>query len=214
MLLAVAGAALTAICYVVFVRTSPGKILDDRLLQATLRMAADTGAGTFTAWPLAISAATLLLITIALVIGLGAAQQRWLDVAAAIALLLTATLLAQVLKSRLVRPHSLPVLDDAGNSFPSGHVSLAAASMLALAIVAPPLLRPVILLVGWLWIGAVSAATVVAGWHRPSDTLGAIALAVMSYGVMLALRNHVQVAMALRRPTAVTEVDRGPFALR
>ncbi|MGI8882594.1 MAG: phosphatase PAP2 family protein [Jatrophihabitans sp.] len=214
LMLAAACAVLAIMCYVVFVRTTSGKVIDDDILQSTLRMAADTGAGTFTSWPLAIPASTLLLVAVVLVIGFGAAQQRWLDVSAALAILACATLLAHLLKSLLVRPQLLPGVDDAGNSFPSGHVSLAAASMLALAIVVPAVLRPTVLLLGWVWIGAVSVATVIAGWHRPSDAVGAIAVALASYGVLVALRNQARVVLAVREPAAVAELDRRPLAVR
>lgn len=212
--LAAACAVLAAMCYGVFVRSTSGKVIDDDILQSTLRMAAGTGAGTFTSWPLAIPASTLLLVAVVLVFGFGAAQQRWLDVAAALAILVSATLLAHLLKSMLVRPRLLPGVDDAGNSFPSGHVSLAAASVLALAIVVPAVLRPAVLLLGWMWIGAVSVATVIAGWHRPSDAVGAIAVALTSYGVVLAVRNRARVALAVHRPAASAELDGRPLAVR
>ena len=57
----------------------------------------------------------------------------------------------------------------AGNSFPSGHTTAAAASMGLMYLVSPPKLRPVVQVVTWIFATATGLATLVCGWHRPSD---------------------------------------------
>lgn len=56
-----------------------------------------------------------------------------------------------------------------GNSFPSGHTTAAAAAMGLMFVVSPPKLRPVVQPVAWLFATVSGVATLVCGWHRPSD---------------------------------------------
>lgn len=83
---------------------------------------------------------------------------------------------ARVLKTVLSRPD----LDVAGstthNSFPSGHVTAAAAVVCAVLLVLPARARWWCAVPGVVVVGAVGAATMVAGWHRVSDVVGAVAL--------------------------------------
>jgi membrane-associated phospholipid phosphatase len=85
----------------------------------------------------------------------------------------------------------------AGGSFPSGHSAIAAALALAvLASVGPRLARslwgPLIA-----WVTLVAAGTVAAGWHRPSDAVGGVLLAVVWHSVLV------------RRPAAMTAPEPG-----
>jgi len=64
-------------------------------------------------------------------------------------------------------------------SFPSGHTAIAASFALAVAAtVGPRLARlwwgPLVA-----WVSLVAAGTVAAGWHRPSDAVGGVLLAVV-----------------------------------
>ncbi len=56
-----------------------------------------------------------------------------------------------------------------GNSFPSGHTTAAAAAMGLMYIMSPPRLRPAVQPVAWIFATATGLATLVCGWHRPSD---------------------------------------------
>ena len=64
-------------------------------------------------------------------------------------------------------------------SFPSGHAAIAAAIALAVAATIGP--RRARLWWGPLvaWVSLVAAGTVAAGWHRPSDAVGGVLLAVV-----------------------------------
>ncbi len=77
-----------------------------------------------------------------------------------------------------------PGLTDTGQaitsgSFPSGHSAIAAAFALAVAATLGPRLArrswgPLVA-----WVSLVAAGTVAAGWHRPSDAVGGVLLAVV-----------------------------------
>lgn len=56
-----------------------------------------------------------------------------------------------------------------GNSFPSGHTTAAAAAMGLMYLVSPSKLRPVVQPIAWLFATVTGVATLVCGWHRPSD---------------------------------------------
>lgn len=79
----------------------------------------------------------------------------------------------QLLKANLSRPY-LGVDYELPNSFPSGHVTLAASVVVALIAVAPPLLRRAVTVLGWAVVTMVGVGVMVLGWHRLSDVLAAI----------------------------------------
>jgi membrane-associated phospholipid phosphatase len=64
-------------------------------------------------------------------------------------------------------------------SFPSGHSAIAAAFALAVA----ETLGPRLARLWWgplvMWVSLIAAGTVAAGWHRPSDAVGGVLLAVV-----------------------------------
>ena len=91
-------------------------------------------------------------------------------------LVLGANLTTQVIKHLLVSREVLgPGIEPTANSFPSGHSTLAATTMIALVLVAGRA-RPLVAPLGLLWSGAAGIGTLVTGWHRPSDVIGAIAV--------------------------------------
>ena len=91
-------------------------------------------------------------------------------------LVLGANVTTQVIKHLLVSREVLgPGIEPTTNSFPSGHSTLAATTMIALVLVAGRA-RPLVAPLGLLWSGAAGIGTLVTGWHRPSDVIGAIAV--------------------------------------
>lgn len=77
-------------------------------------------------------------------------------------------------------------------SFPSGHSAIAAAFALAVAATLGPRLArqwwgPLVA-----WVTLVAAATVAAGWHRPSDAVGGILLAVIWHTTLVRPRVSVE----------------------
>jgi membrane-associated phospholipid phosphatase len=63
------------------------------------------------------------------------------------------------------------------DTFPSGHVAVAASLGLALALAVPPAVRPLVQLVGAAYAAGVALAVVVLAWHYPTDAVGAFCVA-------------------------------------
>ena len=131
-----------------------------------------------------------LLLAIALVIAVAVLRRRprlALFAAAAIAISLIST---EVLKHVLLeRPQLVPahLLD---NSYPSGHTTVGMSVAVAAMLVVPRrLLLPTAIGAG-LFGSAFGVAVVAAGWHRPSDAVGAFLL-VLSVGAACAALSHV-----------------------
>jgi membrane-associated phospholipid phosphatase len=104
---------------------------------------------------------------------------------------------AELIKDRLSRPDLVPGAFNAGNSFPSGHTAVAMALMFALILVVPYRIRGLIAFCTAVAATGIGALTIVARWHRPSDTFGAdlIVLAYASLAVLiLAAFGHVRPA--------------------
>ena len=140
--------------------------------------------------------ATISIATLAvglLVLAASTARRR----GARAAMLVTASVLgaaasAEVLKRILPFDPGRTAAGQAitSGSFPSGHTAIAASFALALAATMGPRLArrwwgPLVA-----WVSLVAAGTVAAGWHRPSDAVG---------GVLLAIVWHTAL---VRRPTA------------
>ncbi|MEW6223358.1 MAG: phosphatase PAP2 family protein [Chloroflexota bacterium] len=101
-----------------------------------------------------------------------------LVVAAAIAIA-GANLTSQLLKDLVERPALLGSLAYArGNSFPSGTVTIVASIGLVATLVAPRRLRGLTALITAVGTCAVGMSTVVAGWHRLADVIGAILISL------------------------------------
>ncbi|WP_258314593.1 phosphatase PAP2 family protein [Streptomyces sp. Act143] len=112
---------------------------------------------------------------VAVVVLIGAVRRCHAATAAAVGVVGCSLVLSEVLK-RLVlgRPDLVgasPRLLD--NSFPSGHTAIAMSVVFGLALVVPYRLRAAAVGVCAVWASFVGAYTVAAGWHRPSDVIGA-----------------------------------------
>jgi len=77
------------------------------------------------------------------------------------------------------------------NSFPSGHATIALAALFAVLMVTPRRFRPVVTLLGAAYAVFVANQTVVYGWHRVSDIVGACAIAVFWLGLVRAFGPRV-----------------------
>ncbi len=98
---------------------------------------------------------------------------------ATLLILAGANLTSYALKGTLERPDLLGVSAYAvGNSFPSGTVTLAASTALAAILVAPRRLRTLTAIGGATMTAAVGVSTIVAGWHRLADVVGAVLIAL------------------------------------
>ncbi|MGN6406732.1 MAG: phosphatase PAP2 family protein, partial [Curtobacterium sp.] len=77
------------------------------------------------------------------------------------------------------------------NSFPSGHATIALAALFAVLMVTPRRFRPVVAIVGAAYAVFVANQTVVYGWHRVSDIIGACAIALFWVGAVRAFGPRV-----------------------
>lgn len=89
---------------------------------------------------------------------------------------------SQILKERwLERPELLEL--DAANTFPSGHMTVFAVLAGALIWALPNGARALAMLFSTVLLGIVSWQLLEYGWHRPSDLIGAQALALFVFAV-------------------------------
>lgn len=210
-------AALLAVCYLVAVRTGVGQRFENAVWlgagqTATQRPAQAVGAlnliGTWSG-----------TAAVALVFAIGLLRRQVVLAFAAVALIGASIGTTEVLKSVLLRPNLVPGWGaSAGNSFPSGHTTIAMAVMFALVLVAPYRLRGLIAFCAAAPATEIGALTIVARWHRPSDTLGADLVVLCCAGLtVLALAAAGRVRPAEprppRNPTARGLLTFGPIAL-
>lgn len=93
-----------------------------------------------------------------------------------------AIVVSQLLKeSWLDRPQLFEL--DASNTFPSGHMTVFAVLSGGLIWAVPKGIRALVLVMSALLLGVVSWQLLNFGWHRPSDLLGAQALAVLAFAI-------------------------------
>lgn len=168
--------AVGAAAFVLAVLNETGQKLEASVLQAADFEYTPSG-------PLMLVSNTSVAIGLVCVTGLallrwGIGQAARVFIGTALALLLS-----QVLKLRVLeRP---PLWEsDATNTFPSGHVTVYAAILGALIWAAPPAFRGFMSVFGTGLLALVAYQVVQHGWHRPSDVVGAIALTLVSFGLV------------------------------
>jgi membrane-associated phospholipid phosphatase len=169
-----APAALFVMLYLALVGTAAGQQLDETAMR---RVAATADSSTWAKLTLlAVSAGSMLLATGLVVIATALLRGRRHAVIGAVAAV-TVVGVAQLLKLVLDRPGFLAGV--AGNSFPSGHVAAVAGLAVALVIAVPRTSRWLVaVMVAGPPVGVTGLATIVLLWHRPSDVVGSVLLAV------------------------------------
>jgi membrane-associated phospholipid phosphatase len=194
LLVAVCCAFATFAVYRLFVGTELGQTVDQALLDRAAAMpvvvdhVAHAVLAVFT--PTLVVAACLVPPVLALL-----RRSPW-HALAAVVLIVGANVTTQVLKGYVFdRPDLLAL--GAPNSLPSGHTTVAASVALALALIAPPVLRIPAAVVGLTGSLLVGTATIVAGWHRLSDVAAAVLVSAAWAGLVLAV---VVLRPAARRP--------------
>jgi membrane-associated phospholipid phosphatase len=171
------------VSYVVGVLDPRGRAIDDAVMRDAVGLGLRRGALDLLEF-VGIPSVALAVVVLG---GLALVRGRGDRAAAVVALVLGAQLITQVLKAGLVRPDSTDV-----NSLPSGHVTLVASLGVALVLVAPRLLAPVAVLAALAVTALAGVATMLAGWHRPSDVVAAL-------GVVAATTGAITLAAALLR---------------
>jgi membrane-associated phospholipid phosphatase len=189
---AIVCAVLLPAVYLFAVWTSTGQRLEDGVLAAAARTA---GRAEPANWALDSAESVLAGIAVVAVVLLGLIRRRlFLGVVSA------GVVSASILTTELLKRVALrPVLLESGQrrddqSFPSGHTVVATSVMCALVLVTPHLLRGLVALLASVWATSVAVATIAAGWHRPSDTIGSdliVAIYVSTAIAVLARRGWV-----------------------
>lgn len=185
MLRALLAAAAVVVLYVTFRLTATGAHLDERVRTVVKHAGAS-------AKPLALGLLGVItpasLVVAVLVLSVVAWRTRgqraalWLAVEIA-----TVVTVSQALKAVLPRA-SWRTADVTlgGGSFPSGHATIAAALTLALVAALPARWRAAAKVFALPVVAAFALATVIAGWHRPSDAVAGVLLALAAHLVWLA----------------------------
>ena len=176
-ILLVVAAAACAGTYYLMVRTERGQTIEDYALAGSDQIGSNARlrAGDF----LSQMSTTSLVVTTIVIFAIGLARGRLLLALAGVAIVIGGQVVAQPLKSELIRPDLLGATGAPDhNSFPSGHSAIAASIVCALLVVVPYRLRGIVGVIGVAGATAISTYTVVAKWHRLSDTVGANAVAV------------------------------------
>jgi membrane-associated phospholipid phosphatase len=177
--------AVAAVVYLVFVRTSLGQRFDNAALAGSHLQHASTRANDISQLQ-RISADSFAVVLVAIAI-LGIARRRpRLGIAAAVAAGI-AVVGTDILKDYLLTRPNLIGGALASNTFPSGHTATAIACALALVMVTAPRWRGLSAVIAgsYAWITAAQVQT--AGWHRPSDAIGAALLGFAAVATVAAL---------------------------
>lgn len=134
-------------------------------------------------------------------------RRHWRLAVAASAAVAGAWLSAAWLKSTLDRPRLLDTYAGPANTFPSGHILLVVTTTLVAVMVALPHRRTLVATIGAVVAAGYVVALLSIGWHRPSDALGAIGLA-LAWAAVAALAGG-----AHRLTVPLTDVARAPVDL-
>lgn len=118
---------------------------------------------------------------LAIMIAVALVRRRFLVAIAAVLLVVGANLTTQILKHVVINRPDLGIefptttgAPTTANSLPSGHTTVVFSLVLAGVLVSPRALRWLVTCAGAAIGGLTGLATVIAGWHRPSDVVAAL----------------------------------------
>ena len=176
---------LLGLTYLVMVRTDFGQTFGDSAYLGRL-VESKSARETARAILYVITGATIVLMLVVLVV-IGLLRRQILVASVAGACFFAAIAAAEVLKRVLPRPE-ISVLEastkfEGFNTFPSGHATIATGFVIALLFVSSARWRPTVALAGAVWVSLVCSGTLAAGWHRPSDAVGGVALTTGVMGI-------------------------------
>lgn len=176
LLLAVVGSATVAVTYVLAVLDRTGRHADNHVLHAAMVVGEPVRDPVLVALDVAAP-----LVTVAMLVVVVLAWRRGFRgrAAAAAGIVLGSQAIVQLLKSLLPSP--------AGeNTLPSGHVTVALTAVVALIVLVPRWTGP-LLAAGVPAVVLTAVATMLVGWHRPSDIVAAGAVVAAVGGFTLAV---------------------------
>lgn len=183
---AVVSAVLAAVVYVLLVHTALGQRFDNAALLGAREQQSSVRANDVSI--LQRISADSFAVVLAILVGLGLLRRRLrlgLGVALAAGVAVVGT---DILKVVLDRPHLVGSdTQFSVNTFPSGHTATAIACALALVVVSPPAWRGISAVLAGSYASFTAAAVQTAGWHRPSDAIGAAFLGFAAVAVVAAV---------------------------
>ncbi len=167
--------ALLVLAYAVAVRTHRGQELDDAAFLGREAASAEAAhaARVLLATISVGSLALALLVLFVIAFRRGRPRLAWVAGTSTVGAIVTSEALKHVVLPRTSLVEHAAVHH---NTFPSGHATVAMSLALAAVLVAPRHWRGAVALLGLVYAGAVGAATLVDGAHRPSDAAGAFAV--------------------------------------
>lgn len=183
-LVALAAAAVVAATYLVTVGSHAGQLLGELILGGASPTFDEVVAAESVLRNVSIS--SLAIGTVAAV-AVALLQRRPRLAVAAVAAIVGANVTTQLLKEVVLDRADLlgGLFYFLPNSFPSGHATAAASIAVALLLGVPPLLRAPTILVSAVAVAVFGVSTLVAGWHRMADAIGA-AFVAAGWGAGLA----------------------------
>lgn len=125
-----------------------------------------------------ISAPAVAVITLLLFALTGLLLGQYSAVFRAVTVCVGANVTTQALKHGLERPLLPGSQIPTSNSFPSGHATLAFTIVATVIIILPRVVARIVAPPAFIWAAVVAIGTVTAGWHRPSDVIGACVIVV------------------------------------
>ncbi len=199
---AIAAVGVLAAVYALFVRSRRGQHLDQVALDH-LGHSLDTSRSVATL----LDTVTLggLALMLAACVGIALVRRRWALAFGAVVLVAGSIATTEALKRQLLTRPSLGYGEL--NSLPSGHTTVVAALVLAGLLVVPRGGRWLVALAGSVGVSVTGVGTVIAGWHRPSDVVAALAV-TLAWGsgvlAVLAITHGTEPRATPRaRPTAL-----------
>jgi len=183
-LLAALGFVVVPLVYAAAVLTPVGQRVEDAALGGVREsdlFGSDTALNV-------ISVPVILLLVVVIVAVAFARRRLAVGLGAGVVVLAaaaTSTLIKRIAERPEIAQSTTP------NSFPSGHATIALAALFAVLLVTPRRWRPVVTVLGAAYAVFVANQTVVYGWHRVSDIVGACAVALFWLGVVRAVGPRV-----------------------
>jgi membrane-associated phospholipid phosphatase len=165
--LAVSGIGF-AVVYAVGVLTIRGQMVENQALDASTFLGTPDGL-------LSLVSVENIAVSLVVLVVIGLVSRRPRAVVRAVAVVVAANALSQVLKYEVLsRPAYLD--GSSANTLPSGHAVAYASVLLGLIIVVPIALRTVAALGASAVLGVVVVQLLAFGWHRPSDVVAGVLL--------------------------------------
>lgn len=206
--LAALSAGVAAATYRYAVQSGSGQRFDDAAMN-TVYAARDARLAVLSVLGNVSIGAVVIVMIVSIGLALARGHVRW--AMGAVVVIVGANVSTQVLKHLVLDRPDFGLLTL--NSLPSGHTTVVASATAATLLAAPPALRPVLVLGGATATTLTASSTIVAGWHRPSDIVAALAVCLFWAAVASAVVSRRIVWMRTAVPAALVGAASGVIAL-